>query len=912
VHRTTLPFTALVTLFITVGSHTAVVGSVIQPAGSDLSVTGPGPESPFLIEHLPFENLISWEIFWARGRCFGSPAEPGFCAGGPDAGAACTSNAICGSAPLTFTGGEARLFDADGNLIDVNGNVTGTGIPITPALFEQTVRWFGNSDEGVPDNVHLANLGLCQGDNSLLCVGPGFDDALRCGSTGNNACDPRPSAGFVPANSNVGIPFPFEKLGHNILAFSSEMDLCFAEFENPPGTCRPLQVLDVALDEYRHEGQTYIYPLENPDDAGGTLFMGQGAGHEINTNHRLARNQRFAYDVGVLVGGDDNSGTGAVNTDYFIYKEPIFAMADGIIVALEKGHVENDMPPANAFGGFCQSRRCDGMTPDTCSTEGPGPADDIIPGSGNSMVISHDNGEHTGYAHMMTGSNDFLACGVMVQRGDQIGVVGNSGNSTAPHIHFGTLDTAGPEDFGNHGFPTYWNNVEFASRPGDTPRRQLDTGMPTQSSMITWTVLPPPVPLPANGSLGPGSVSEVEPNDVLGDHNTIEVPAIVGATLEDANVGELAVRGDAIEDIFRVDLAGPDSLRFDLVAADPGANLDVYLLNEDLRVLNETHEGTSQGGIERACFELEAGGYYAIVSNVDLTRNGDVDYDLSVESDLQTIEVTIEQGADSIEVDAQCEATVEFTIDLHDNCCLDPSEQGLGLGVTPSNPTGNLTVGNLVLDLPQVLSETDILVTGRVEVSGLTSCPAVLQIDARAQDCVGNVVDTELDGGADAIDVLDTIPPVVTSSVAVSRLWPPNHQLVDVGFARNATDNCDVEVAQSLVTRTWSDEAEDVATGAGRHAPDARDLDAALRLRAERQGRGDGRVYLLTSTASDACGNSDFACSTVAVAHDRSQASEALIAGQETAAQQFCDANAGTSPPEFLEIGLSGELGPKQ
>jgi hypothetical protein len=913
VHRVPLPFLVFLVLAASISPPALAGGIVTQPPGSDLIITSPGPESPSLIEHFPFENLISWEIFLNRGRCYGSPANPGTCSGGPDNANVCTSNANCGSAPLTFTGGEARLYDADGNLIDVNGNITGMGIPITPTLFEQTARWFGNKDEGVPDNVRLADLGLCQGDNAQLCVGPGSDDVDRCGSTGNNACDPRPSAGFVPANSNLGIPFPFEKLRHNVLAFSSGMDLCFAEFDNPPGTCKPLQITNVALTEYRHQGQTYIYPLGNPSIAGGTLFSGPGGGHEINTNHRLARNQRYAYDVGVLLGGSDRSGTGSVNTDYFIYEEPVFAMADGDIVTLEKGHVENDMPPDLGFGGFCESRRCDGMTTDTCSTEGPGAADDIIPGSGNSLVVQHDSEEHTGYAHMKTGSNDLLACFGSLNRGDQIGVVGNSGSSSAPHIHFGSLDREGPEDNNNYGFPTYWNNVQFASRQGDTPRRQLDTGMPTLPDRITWTILAPPVPLPANPSMGSGSLIEAEPNDLLADHDTIEVPAIVSATLEDADVGEMAVRGDAIEDIFRVELSGPDSLRFDLVAANPGANLDLYLLNEDLLVLNETQEGTSPSGIERACFELDAGAYYAFVSNVDLTRNGDEDYELSVESDPQTIAVTIEQGADSIEVDAQCEATVEFAIDLHDNCCLDPSsELALGLVVTPSNPTGNLTIGTLTLDPPQVLSESDLLVTGRVEVSDLTSCPAVLQIDARAQDCQGNVVDTEFDGGNDAIDIFDTMPPVVTSNVTESRLWPPNHGLVDVGFERTATDNCDADVAQSLITRAWADEAETVSRGAGRHAPDAKDLDGDVKLRAERQGTEDGRVYLLTSSAMDACDNRAFACTTVSAAHDRSAASEARLAAQEADAQQVCEGNGGAPPLGFWEIGLSKEVGPKQ
>ena len=77
--------------------------------------------------------------------------------------------------------------------------------------------------------------------------------------------------------------------------------------------------------------------------------------------------------------------------------------------------------------------------------------------------------------------------------------------------------------------------------------------------------------------------------------------------------------------------------------------------------------------------------------------------------------------------------------------------------------------------------------------------------------------------------------------------WP-------IGFQATATDGCDDQVAESLVTAVFSDEPEE-ATGDGHHAPDAADLDVDLRLRRERGGNGDGRVYLLVSQATDACGN---------------------------------------------------------
>ncbi len=160
-------------------------------------------------------------------------------------------------------------------------------------------------------------------------------------------------------------------------------------------------------------------------------------------------------------------------------------------------------------------------------------------------------------AHMMTGSNDGLSCGDTVQRGDVIGLVGNAGTSSAPHLHYSSLNTPSPEDLGARSFPMYFNNIKFAS-PGFSPRRQLDVAM---FSGTQWEALSPPMPLASNPPLPAGPVAEVEPNDVLANHNALTLPTSVSATAENADVGDLAVRGDGIEDVYRIDLAGPDSGR---------------------------------------------------------------------------------------------------------------------------------------------------------------------------------------------------------------------------------------------------------------------------------------------------------------------------------------------------------------
>jgi hypothetical protein len=128
------------------------------------------------------------------------------------------------------------------------------------------------------------------------------------------------------------------------------------------------------------------------------------------------------------------------------------------------------------------------------------------------------------------------------------------------------------------------------------------------------------------------------------------------------------------------------------------------------------------------------------------------------------------------------------------------------------------------------------------------------------------------------LHVVDTTPPVAAPRDAF--LWPPNHAMNDVSIAdcAHVTDVCDAAVKVSF---TWvsSDESATV-DGSGHTSPDVAVVDCGrVRVRSERAGGSDGRVYHLGYEAVDHSGNHTSGSCRVIVAHDQSGGS--VVDGSE-------------------------------
>ena len=146
---------------------------------------------------------------------------------------------------------------------------------------------------------------------------------------------------------------------------------------------------------------------------------------------------------------------------------------------------------------------------------------------------------------------------------------------------------------------------------------------------------------------------------------------------------------------------------------------------------------------------------------------------------------------------------------------------------------------------------------------------------------------SEFDGSIQGIswgDACNQTPDCSTAYAALGCLWPPNHKFVDINIM-GVTDP-DGDPITITITNITSDEptATDKGSGGAKHAPDAIGVSTdTASVRAERSGRGDGRVYVIYFTASDGRGGTCEGGSVVVkVPHDQSDKTcPAIDSGQD-------------------------------
>jgi murein DD-endopeptidase MepM/ murein hydrolase activator NlpD len=157
-------------------------------------------------------------------------------------------------------------------------------------------------------------------------------------------------------------------------------------------------------------------------------------GRSIDENyHAISKSQRFANDILIVKEGVSHTGDGTKLSDYYCYGAEVLAPAAGMVVW-----------------------SCDSL-PDQL----PGQMDAQNP-VGNGVVIDHGNGEFSLLAHMQPKSLR-VKTGDKVKASDVLGLCGNSGNTSEPHIHYHLQD--GPDMNAAEGLPAPFSNIVVNGKP---------------------------------------------------------------------------------------------------------------------------------------------------------------------------------------------------------------------------------------------------------------------------------------------------------------------------------------------------------------------------------------------------------------------------------------------------------------
>jgi Peptidase family M23 len=199
----------------------------------------------------------------------------------------------------------------------------------------------------------------------------------------------------------------------------------------------------------------------------------------LPVNGRVWVAQRYAVDWEQLdAQGRIYSGPSEKLESYTIFGSPVLAVADAVVVSVTDGLPEQ--------------------------TPGKYPTDvSLDTADGNSVILDLGGQRYALYAHMQPGSIK-VRRGESVKAGQVIGLVGNTGNSVAPHLHFHVIDR--PLSLAANGLPYEIDDFQVAGETAGTeafdeaeskgtplrvtpisPARQVHGAMPLDQLVISFT-----------------------------------------------------------------------------------------------------------------------------------------------------------------------------------------------------------------------------------------------------------------------------------------------------------------------------------------------------------------------------------------------------------------------------------------
>lgn len=241
------------------------------------------------------------------------------------------------------------------------------------------------------------------------------------------------------------VVLPLSKISYLHYVGLSRIDALQVDIKARINGKKKLLTFPVQLIPYESKGK-YIFPLK------GDLHMAYIPLSYIH--HRGSASQEFAMDV---VGANQKDAASFTDisllnaktlSDHSIWGRYVMAIGDGIVVDMGDKFPEALMSDPAKFN--------DPQYTPNLLKELIGKIGWPNAVAGNFVIIDHENGEFSIYCHLQDGSIK-VKPGDKVHKGMIIARVGNTGNSSAPHLHFQIMDSK--NFFTANGLPMMFENV---------------------------------------------------------------------------------------------------------------------------------------------------------------------------------------------------------------------------------------------------------------------------------------------------------------------------------------------------------------------------------------------------------------------------------------------------------------------
>ncbi|MBS1883844.1 MAG: M23 family metallopeptidase [Actinobacteria bacterium] len=196
----------------------------------------------------------------------------------------------------------------------------------------------------------------------------------------------------------------------------------------------------------QHQAMVVAPPLRGPGWVVVNGCCGENTVHRhslLAINGALHAGERYAIDfIQMTPEGRLTDGPEDVLGSYPSYGDEVLSSTAGKVVGVENslpdGPIEPELAPPHAGDA-----------------------------GGNHVVVAVGGGIYAFYAHLIPGSVK-VAVGQRVKVGEPLGLLGNSGNSNAPHLHFQLMD--GPSPLGAEGIPYRFSHFIAEGTLADFPQ----------------------------------------------------------------------------------------------------------------------------------------------------------------------------------------------------------------------------------------------------------------------------------------------------------------------------------------------------------------------------------------------------------------------------------------------------------